>query len=96
MNLLKALKSKKAKCGSWKNMYDTVARKINKVKVKEDDKTNWYDLCMNDYICQMILPNLVRRQILILFHLDNRILLIMKKSRTEVKEKKIMKMGNLK
>lgn len=92
MDLQTALKSKKARFGSWKTIYDqiitdlldhdqpndvkikkTKTKKIAKdtkdtkdtklIRVKKDtNSTDWYDMCMNDDICEKILPTLLSRK----------------------------------
>lgn len=66
MDLITALKSKKARNTSWKSIYENIVSKmnLNGPKIKSDHKNNdttinWFDHCMNVMVKKKILPTLI-------------------------------------
>ncbi len=64
MDLFTSLRSNKAKFDSWKQIYENIVHKLKYQKDNENanNKTNWYEKCMNKEIKNIILPKLTSRK----------------------------------
>lgn len=65
MDIFTALRSRKGKYDSWKNIYVDIVEKMElrgpKPDVNSSDRTDWYDHCMNVMVKKKILPILKKR-----------------------------------